>query len=168
MRQLGKWTGVLALTLLLLQVSGCGVYSFSGAAPSHIKSIAVPPFDNQTAEFGLAQDLADALIEEFVDDNTFKVYDLRQSDSVLYGTIVRVNDAPNTITASEAVEEYKVTITVRVRYEDLVKGKVVWEETISAFGIFPAGGGLAEREAGVEEATKKLTEDILNKTVSGW
>lgn len=159
---------LLAPALLFGVLSGCGMYTFTGAVPTHLESIAVPPFQNNTAEFGLSEDLSNALIDEFIDDNSFKVLDLRQADSVIYGTITRVQDVPNTYTADETVEEYKVTITVRVRYEDLVKGKVVWEETLSAFGIYPFGGGLAEREQGVEEATRKLTEDILNKTVSGW
>lgn len=167
---MNRWKGIVTVLLLaaLLSFAGCGVYTFSGAVPGHLNSIAIPPFENQTAEFGLAEDLSQALVDQFIDDNSFKVFDLRQADSVIYGTIVRITDAPNTFTSGEVVEEYKVTITVRVRYEDLVKGKVVWDETLSAFGTFPAGAGLAEREAGIEEAMKKLTEDILNKTVSGW
>ncbi|GBE30230.1 MAG TPA: hypothetical protein ENH10_00965 [Bacteroidetes bacterium] len=159
---------LLLLFVLIAGVSGCGFYSFSGSVPGHLKSIAVPPFENQTAEFGLAEDLTEALVNEFLDDNTFKVFDLRQADAVIYGTILRVVDGPSTFSSDETVQEYKVTVTVRVRYEDLVKGKVVWEETLSTFGIFPAGGGLAEREEGVVEAVQKMTEDILNKTVSGW
>jgi outer membrane lipopolysaccharide assembly protein LptE/RlpB len=157
-----------SLALIFLIVSGCGVYTFSGAVPGHLKSIAVPPFENQTAEFGLAEDLSAALIDEFLDDNSFKVLDLRQADAVIYGTIVRIHDAPSTYSSNESVQEYKVTITARVRYEDLVKGKIIWDETISSFGTFPTGGGLAERAEGIDEAVKKLTEDILNKTVSGW
>ncbi len=168
---MSRWKDISRATViltLLIVIAGCGVYTFSGAVPGHLKSIAIPPFENQTAEFGLAEDLSAALIDEFIDDNSFKVLELRQADSAIHGTIIRVTDAPNTFTSGETVQEYKVTITARVRYEDLVKGKVIWDETLTAFGTFPAGGGLAERADGLEEAMDKLTEDILNKTVSGW
>ncbi len=158
---------VVLLAALLL--GGCGIYTFSGSIPGGMKTIAVPPFENQTAEFGLVEDLTDELIDRFIKDGTLKVKDLRDAESALYGTIVRVDDVPFTIRPDESVEEYKVTITVVIRFEDLVHGKVLWEERMSQFGVYPfSGGSSAQREEGLQEAVKKLTDDILNKTVSGW
>ena len=39
----------------------------AGSIPPHIKSIAIPLMDNQTAEFGLAEDITDGIIEQFND-----------------------------------------------------------------------------------------------------
>ncbi|MBS1262510.1 MAG: hypothetical protein MAG453_01863 [Calditrichaeota bacterium] len=162
----GTAAAIAILTLCL--VAGCGFYTFGGAVPGHLNSVAIPIFENQTSEFGIAEDLYDALLDEFTTDNTLKVVDLRDADSVIQGVIVRVDDVPSTFSADESVEEYKVTITLRVSYRDLVKDKVVWEQTVSEFGIYPFSGGRSAREQGVQEALDKLTEDILNKTVSGW
>ncbi|MCH7954892.1 MAG: hypothetical protein IIC40_04020, partial [Candidatus Marinimicrobia bacterium] len=41
-------------------VIGCGPYSFSGSSiPSHIKSVAIPIFENETAEFGIKEKVTD-------------------------------------------------------------------------------------------------------------
>ena len=52
--------GAVAILIgLLLLVQGCGFYSFTGASTGGLKSIAVPTFENQTAEFGLAETITD-------------------------------------------------------------------------------------------------------------
>lgn len=157
----------LSVLILLLPLAGCGIYSFSGAVPTHLQTVAIPIFENQTAEFGLDQEMTDEVVNTFTIDNTLKIVDLRNADSALYGTIARVDDQPSTYSADESVQEYRVTIVVRVRYEDLTNGKVVWEQTISNFDNYDPGDP-ADREAAVGEAMRKITEDILNKTVSGW
>ncbi|MFH0881828.1 MAG: LptE family protein [bacterium] len=154
---------------LLLLMQGCGLYSFTGASTGGLKSIAIPTFENQTAEFGLAETISDDLIDRFNQDGSLKVRDARTADSILYGTIARITDQPAAFTAEGNVEQYKVTIAVHLRFEDRVKGKIVWEDTISQFGLYPfSGGSTADREQGLTDAMDKLVDDILSKTVSGW
>jgi len=169
-----KWNTLVRATLiaplsLLLLVQGCGLYSFTGASTGNLHSIAIPTFDNMTAEFGLAETISDDLIQRFSDQSPLKIRDARTADSILYGTITRVTDQPAAFTAQETVEQYKVVITVKVRFEDRLKGKTVWEQTFSQFGLYPfSGGSTADRDAGLTEAMDKLVDDILSKTVSGW
>jgi len=158
-----------ALLVFLTFLAGCGIYTFGGSVPSHLSSVAIPMLENQTAEFGLAETITEELIEQFTIDNSLKVKELRNADSAIFATVVRIADQPSTYNANETVEEYKVTLVVKVRYEDLVEKKVVWEETISQFGVYPfSGGSSAERESGLLEAVDKLVEQVINKTVSGW
>jgi Lipopolysaccharide-assembly len=164
-----NWKRLILFVLLPIIFSGCCMYTFKGNVAPHLKTIAIPPFENQTAEFGLSEQLTEDLIDLFSSDNTLKVRSLSSADAVIRATIVRIDDRPSTISANETVEEYKVTINVRVKCEDLVLGKVIWEENISNFGIYPfQGGSSADRKSGIDEAIEKIVEDILNKTVSGW
>ena len=39
----------------------------AGSIPPHIKSIAIPLMENETAEFGLAEDITDGILGEFVE-----------------------------------------------------------------------------------------------------
>jgi len=162
-----KWLASLLLGAFL--ASGCGYYSFTGASAGHLQSIAIPSVENQTAEFGLAESITDNLLETFTNDGTLKVRDIRTADSILYVTIASINERPAAYNADETVDQYQITVSVRVRFEDRVKGKVAWEETISQFGLYPyTGGSSGDRDAGLEEAAEKIVEDILSKTVSGW
>ncbi|MDP8208517.1 MAG: LptE family protein [Candidatus Electryonea clarkiae] len=153
------------LSLLVFLVPGCGIYTFGGNVPGHLKSVAIPIFENQTSEFEIVELLTEAVEEAFRVDNTLKIKDIKNADSVLNGTIIRIGDVPSTYNADETVDEYKITVSVQVSFEDKIKGKIIWEEIVSGWGIYPSDG---VRDEGMEKAVEKLAEDILNKTVSGW
>jgi hypothetical protein len=46
--------------------------------------------------------------------------------------------------------------------------KKVWEKTFSNWGDYVSGTGLSQRSEGIREALRKLSEDVLLETVSGW
>ena len=160
-------TGLISLLLVGALTAGCGIYSFSGSLAPHLKTVAIPLFEDNTAEFGVKETLTDAVIEEFTNDNTLKIADLRNADSVVKGKIVRVADQHGAFTAAEQVQEIKVYITVQVIFEDLKKRQTLWEDRISEWGSFdpndPSG-----RQTAIEDAIQKIAADILNKTVTAW
>jgi len=156
----------------LFQVSlifiGCGYYSFSGSLPPHLETIAVPLFNDRTAEFGLKEELTDAVIEEFTKDNSLKIADRRQADAIIDGNILSIRDQAGAYNANEQVQDIKIYLTVKVKCEDLKKRKVMWEETLSHYGIYDPAEGIESRNEAISEAINKIAGDILNKTVSGW
>lgn len=158
----------LPVALVLLAWFGCGPYSFSGSANPHIRTVAVPIFQDQTAEFGVKERLTEAVIEEFTRDNTLKIADRRNADSLVEGTILRVEDRAGAFTGDEQVSDVKVFVTVAVTYRDLMKRKVVWEGEITQWGTFDPDLGLESRDQGIAEALDKIANEILTRSVSGW
>lgn len=145
-------------------VSGCGIYSFSGSTiPGHIRTVAVPLVQNNTPEFGVDQQLTDALILAISKDNTLKIADARNADSILKGTITQITDRAGQYDTEEVASSFRVTITVKISFEDVKKRNVLWEESWSQWGDYESS-----RDQGIEEALTKLTTDIVNRTVSGW
>ena len=158
------------LSLALLYCTGCP-YSFTGASVAkHLKTIAVPLVDDQSGfgEAGLRERFTTELTNLFISDNSLGVADKTTADSILEGVIASVSDAPSVVTQGEAVTKRRITITVRCAYHDKVQRKKVWEKTFSQWGDYDSGGGLSQRETGLRDAIKKVTEDILLETVSGW
>lgn len=155
-------------------LSGCIRYSFSGAVPGHIKTIAIPLFQNFTAEYGIVERVTDELILSFQKDNTLKIVDDKTADAILRGTLIRVEDAPYTYAGEGeaqnfSVGEYKLTLFVSLEYYDQVKDEVIWKQDVQDWGTYQyVSGAPDEREEGFAEAIDKLAEDILNLTVSGW
>ena len=82
----------LVLTLLFLLVAGCGYYSVSGSLPGHIKTCAVPLFENETVEPGIVEEITDVVIDAIIQDGTMKVVGEFQADAVVRGTIIDVVD----------------------------------------------------------------------------
>ena len=147
--------------------SACGFYSFKGSLPPHLHTVAVPLFENRTAEFGISEQLTDLIIEKFTQDNSLKITDRNNADVVLEGAIVRISDRAGAFSPTERVEELKVYITVRVKCMDMVKRQVMWEERLTQWGAYEPGDPDARLD-GIAEAIDKISEEILNRTVSGW
>ena len=108
------------LLLLLLVVAGCWYYSTSGSLlPSHIKTVAVPLFENETTwEYGIKEKLTDAVIDAFTQDNTLRVESERSADSIIRASIAAIKETPFTYDREEQVQEYKMQIYLRIQFED--------------------------------------------------
>ena len=153
---------------LLIFLSGCA-YSFSGSSvPKHLKTIAIPLFEDQSGfgEPGLKENFTTTLINLFVNDNSLQVADRNTADSILEGSIVTIQDAPSIISPGEQVSKRRITINVHVTYQDLKLRKKMWEKNFSNWGEYSTSG--ETRTVALTQAVNKVTEDILIETVSGW
>ncbi len=157
----------LILIVQLLFLTNCSYYSFSGSGLKGISSVAVPLFEDQTQEYGLRESLTQKLVDAYVQDNTLKVVNQKNSDSILNGTITRYLREAHTYDENENVKEYKVRVFVKVTLEETEKKKIIWEEdNLEGWAIYST---LDETEDdGKEKALQKLAEDIVNRTVKGW
>jgi hypothetical protein len=170
----GKYTvrNYIAITVLFVFsiLSGC-TYSFKGGSvPAHLKTIAIPIMEDQSG-YGdptLRDLFTQQLVQIFTNDNTLRLTDRNTADSMLEGVITDVKDIPEVLQNGEQVTLRKITVTVRMTFQDLKLRKKVWEKSFSSWGTYPSGGGLTQRNEGIQTAVGKLTEDILNDTVAGW
>jgi hypothetical protein len=160
----------LACFLFCMVLSGC-TYSFKGGSvPPHLKTIAIPIVEDQSG-YGdptLRDLFTKKLVERFTNDNSLQLTDRNTADSMLEGVVTDVTDKPEALQGGEQVTLRKITVTVRMTFQDLKLRKKVWEKSFTNWGNYPSGGGLTQRNEGVQQAVEKLTEDILNDTVAGW
>lgn len=169
---------------------GCGVYSFSGSIPPHIKSISIPIFVNETAEFGVAEIITDDLTNVFLDENILRVVGEERSDSILKGVIRKVDDSPFTYTATEEVSEYRFSLRIEVEWFDVAEDKVLFNKNYSGWGSYSLtvdissdgidndGDGKIDaedpdemgdpRELAMKVAVEKIAVDVINDIVSTW
>jgi hypothetical protein len=145
-----------------------GCYSFTGSSvPAHLKTVAVPLFEDVSGfgEPNLREKLTRKLIDLVVSDNNLSIADRGNSDSVIEGTVVTINDAPSVIAPGEQVTTRRITVTVRASFTDMKFRKKIWERDFSNWGDYAQG---APRTNAIEQAVNKIAEDILIETVSGW
>jgi len=160
---------ILFTASLLISFCYCGFYSFTGSSiPGHINTIAVPLFEDQTSEFQIKEKLTDFVIDEITRDNSLKIVNEAQADAIVYGTIVRISDQAHTYDQNEQVESYRVWISVQVEVKDVKNATNMWKETWRQWGEYTLDPTSDARLMGIEDALKKIAEDVLTKTVSGW
>jgi Lipopolysaccharide-assembly len=164
-------SGFLA-SLSSLALGGC-LYGFAGGGlPSHIKTVAVLPFDNQTPEPTLTQEINTAVREAVEGRLGLRQASERQADAVVRGTITRYEpDVPVAFTG-DAEGEGAVTVTrrlvqisVSVEILDQANNKPLWQRS----GLLLEGDYDPGREAdGREKALDKLVTNIVEGAQSQW
>jgi hypothetical protein len=162
---------VLALATALA-LPGCSHYSFSSSSmKSGVSTIAVPVLANETLEYGAEQDLTDAIINEFTQDNALRVVGEDEAASILRGAVVLYERPVISYDASGNPREYKVRVVARLSYENLSNNSVVWEDEIEGWAVYSdvaASGELTSEDEARASAFEKLAQDVLSKTVQGW
>src|SRR5437867_950514 len=99
---------------LALGAGSCAYTTSTALLPTHIKTIAIPVFENQTTEYTLEQELTQAVIDRFVQDNHLKVVDERSANAVLRGKITDYRNTVFGFSAAVQAQEYRVTVEVSV------------------------------------------------------
>lgn len=155
------------VAVLLTVICGC-TYSFRGQTAGNIKSISIPVFENETAEFGLAERVTDELVRGFQRDGTLRITTTDQADALLIGRITRVEDLPYTARADQTVEEYRFALGCAVEFINNQTQQPIWSQTFASWAIYTYTGSLEDRDKAIEEAVGKLQEDLLNKIVGSW
>jgi len=155
------------LLLLVFGLVGCGFYSFKSGRTALVSSIGVPLFENQTAEYGLAEQLTEGITNGLIEENIIKVVDPSRAESILKGTVLTYSRSAYTFDADENVSEYLVEITIQARLVSAADETLIWEAaSIRGWGEYAAGE--ETEQDGQKRAIEKLTEEIINRTVKGW
>lgn len=155
---------------LLTFVHGC-TYSFKGGSvPAHLKTIAIPILEDQSGygDPSLRDQFTRELVDKFRGDNSLELSDRNNADCIMEGVITTVSDAPQVLQGGEKVAQRRINVTAHITFTDLKLRKKLWEKDFTQWGDYASGGGLTQRNDGIKEAVRKLTEDILNETVAGW
>lgn len=161
------------LTGAVLTLGSCAYSTSTANVPAHLRTIAIPVFENQTSETTLQQELTDAVVARFVSDNNLKVVDERVANSVLRGIIRGYRNSVFGISADTRSEEYRVTIEISVTFKDVVKNREVWKDEnmvkTSNYYVQTVPGQEAKTELdGRKAAIAKIADEILSRTVESW
>lgn len=147
------------------------MYGFAGGGlPPSIKTVALLPFDNQTAEPTLTQEVANSVRDALQNRLGLRPASEAQADALVRGTIVRYEpDLPVQYNAEQdrtvSVTKRLVQITVTVAIMDQKQGKPLWERS----GLMLEGEYDPGQEAqGRQRALDKLVTNIVEGAQSQW
>lgn len=155
--------------ILLLSLTQCVKYSFKGALPSNLKTIAIPLFEDRSNWVGLQEKMTEDVINAFVRDNTLQVIeDEDNSDLLLKVTILPLQTRRTSIAGDETVEEEQLVVSVRVECINQQREKPLWSGTVTDFGVISGTATLDEQDAAIATATEKIVAEIINRTIAAW
>lgn len=156
-----------------LLAGSCAYTTSTALLPSHLKTVAIPVFENTTGEYTLPQEITDAVLQRIVQDNRLKVVDERSADCVVRGKVTGYRNAVFGFSTQNRAQEYRVTITVSVVFKDQVRNREMWsaEEMVKTANYYvqDVPGQTAKTELdGRKEAIQKIADEILSRSTQGW
>jgi hypothetical protein len=153
----------LLVSLSLILAAAC--YGFAGGGlPPSIKTVAVLPFDNQTPEPTLTQEISRAVREAVEQRLGLRQAAEPRADAVVRGSITRYEpDLPVAYTGGDStvtVTQRELQITVSVEILDQRQAKPLWQRS----GLTVRGSYEPGQES---EGRKKALDDLVTNIVEG-
>ena len=153
----------------VLAIGGC-LYKFSGGGlPSHIRTVAVLPFENQTAAAELTLELSEALRRAMHSKLGLRDASEARASAVVRGIITRYEpDVPVAFSAdpNQATSaRRRLQISIDIEIVDQTNGKTLWtRKGLSAEGEYAER---AEPE-GRRQALDRIVNDVIEGAQSQW
>lgn len=170
-RRAAAWTA--AAWTAAATLAACN-YSFRAGAglPEHVRTLAVVPFENETARFELTQEVHQALIRQLPRSLGLTQAGEESADAVLTGAILRYElTAPNysrgTETESLQVLQREVVLTVQVELLDRTENVILWDQQ-QLLVRGPYLDASETEDVGRAEAVELLVQEIVDGAQSNW
>lgn len=170
-------TVVLGAALMLLSM-GSGCYSTRTNLPAHVKTIAVPTFENRSYndEYTrkLEVELTEAVRQTFLQNGQLTLVGRDKADLILEGAVMRLDRQPVRIDRFGEAAETRIIIHAQVELYDVREAKYVFKKTQMANDAEKAESGVYNLRRGEFEGLgrKKAIEDlgraIARKVLDRW
>lgn len=162
----------LALFAAVALVAACN-YGFEGGGfPSHIRTVYIAPFENETPQFDLDQKLYQRMLEELPRRLGVRVAGEETADAILQGQIRRYDDvAQNYRTGADNqpvtdVITHEVQVGISAQLIDVRDNVIRWEGTVTGLGVYSPDS--EQDEVGKVRAIENLIEKIVDGAQSQW
>jgi hypothetical protein len=153
-----------AYSLVLLGLTACIPYGFTGGGlPSHVRTVAIVPFENQTATPEIQRELTEALRLRLHDRLGLRDASETKANAIVRGTIQRYEtDIPIGFSAANKAATSAgrmLHLVVDIEMVDQVTGKTLWQrKNLQAEGQYEERGEAAGRKQAIDRIVNELVE----------
>src|SRR5688572_29447937 len=119
-----------------LGATSCG-YALAGRGsflPDYIKTLGIPMFGNATQYQTVEQVFTQKVRLEFQSSRRYTVVPSDEGvDGIVRGEISSISTSPVSLTDTQLAKRYRVTVVVKIAFEDVKAQKVLWENPALSF-----------------------------------
>lgn len=166
-----KNRGYIYLVAVILTLTSCGIYSFTGASISpDVKTVSIQYFPSYAplAKPIISQQFTEALRDMFNSQTNLSLV-AQNGDLSFEGAIVDYRTTPEAIQGNQVAALNRLTITVNVKFTNTKDPSQSFETSFSRFSFYSSTQNLSQVESGlVAEINNQLVQDIFNRSVSNW
>jgi len=161
---------------LLATLSGCG-YRLAGhnqLLPDTVKTIAVPPFENQTRRPEIEQRITEHITETFIQRGGYRTTASETGgDARLKGEVTGYDISPVSVGSTGRATRYEVVITASVELTKIPEGQVLFRSSHFVFKkqYDVTGEGLTffdQEITAIDEIAKDFAEAVVTSILEGF
>ncbi len=151
-------------SVVVVALTACIPYGFTGGGlPSHIRTVAIVPFENQTATPELPRELTEALRRQLNDRLGLREASEAKAGAIVRGTIQRYEtDIPIGFSAGNkqtTTAKRMLQLVVDIEMIDQVTGKTLWQRKgLVAEGRYEERGEPAGRKQAIDQIVNMMIE----------
>jgi hypothetical protein len=160
----------IVFTLHILAISGCKIYSFTGASISG-KTINIYTFENRASNVvpTLAPVISEKVRNRILSQTGLTAKNTDEVDYLMKSYITGYNVSITGMQGTMAASQNRLTITLEVEFINKLDEKQSFKSSFSRFADFSATQQLQSVENSlIEEICNQLAEDIFNKAFVNW
>ncbi len=169
--KLQKYINTFAYLLICTLLTGCGVYSFSGASiDPNAKTVSVDFFENTAPVIvpTLSQNFTEGLKDKITNATPLSLIK-NNGDVAFSGEIIDYSAKPIAVQGNEIAATSRLTISVKVNYMSKQNEKQNWENTFTRYADFPSTKNISDvQDELIQQINAQLLEDIFNKAFVNW
>ena len=156
--------------LLSLTLWGCG-YQMAGHGtsqlPPHLKTIAIPVFENNSGEPTIQRPLTQALRRAFITDGRLQLVNNKaEADLVMTGTLTRYSINAVAFNKSDVAIEYWVYLGASIQVVDRANDKIYLTQTLNTRWDYVAEDSVINSEASRQQALTQAYRVLSQRVVS--
>lgn len=166
--------GRLLICVLILSFSAsCSVgFNFTGGGTPdpRLQTISVENFSNEAPNVVpyLAQEVTQQMQDRFLNQSRLQLV-ANNADIQIAGSVTRYQVSPVAISGDTQAEQNRLTIAVRVSFENTIDPNESWENTFSKFVDFDASEDFTSIERDqINDVLEQITQDVFTKSVAKW
>lgn len=159
----------LLLPAAVALLAACYSFSGGGGFPSDIRTIYIAPFENQTPQFDLEQQVFRELTETLPRALGVRPAGEENADALVRGRIIRYDNRvqSNPIANPDQPLVNVVEIVIAVELVDVARNLILWESTsLSGQGTYRAES--QDENVGRQVALEQLSQKILDGAQQQW
>ena len=163
-----RWLGA-AFAVATVGMSGCYKFASSGGFPTDLKTVAILPFDNQTASAEVQRELNEAMRKAFHDRLSLRDAPEDKADVIVKGVIGQYEaDVPAGISANPSqvnVSRRTLQIVVNVEITNTKTGKpLLKQDGMESKGSYAEGREVDGRKLAIET----MVDQMIQRSQSQW
>ena len=154
--------------LTLLFLNGCGYHLIGTGStlPSHLKTLSIPVFTNNSTQPEIHRELTSSIINAFITDGRVKVARKGKADMVMQGALVHYELKTVSFNSKNFATGYIVILGVDVEVIDNVKNVPYLKQNLRTEWNYTAGTDIVSLEAARLAALDEAYRVLGNRLVS--